>query len=427
MEHLIQSRTSYHTSLKELVHYDLLPPKYVGKIPRTNLHRWKHDKLDRHVGSEINAIADNHTELIQTLNQYPRMFYAYGRLVKTLQQVLSGGSEYQAKLRTSKELIVNAIIRTKELVPIDNAIRIFNISRSTFHSWVIDVKFKCNESYFGMCNRIYSNQITTNEVQAIKTVLRNPRTLHWSIRSVYWKGIRDKELSISLGTMYKMNRLLEIRKTKDKPRKKKRKTGIKANSPNQIWHADITTMKTLDNKRHYIYLLIDNFSRKVLSYEIKERVSGLVTARTIYEAYNKALNLSATQLDVKLIVDGGPENNNHHVDSFINQSRINIEKLVALKDIDKSNSMIEALNKTLKYHYIFPKNPRDLKHLKRTLKYFINDYNKRRPHGALNGLTPDEAWQGKQPPTDLRTSLLKQARLNRVAINQENRCEKCDS
>ena len=166
-------------------------------------------------------------------------------------------------------------------------------------------------------------------------------------------------------------------------------------------HADITTLKTLDNKRHYIYLLIDNFSRRVLSYEIRDRVSGLVTAKTIYEAYNAALNIESQAIDVKLIVDGGPENNNIHVDGFINQSSINIEKLVALRDIDKSNSMIEALNKTLKYHYIFPTKPKDITQLKRTINYFIEDYNFNRPHGSLNGLNPDEAYNGVQLSTGL--------------------------
>ena len=336
------------------------------------------------MGSEISAIADNHSDLIQTLNQYPRMFYAYGRLVKTLQSIIGRNSEYLLSLRNNKELIVNAIIRTKQFVPIEKAVRIFNISKSTFHVWVTDVKLKCKSSYFGACNRIYSNQIIPSEIIAVKKALRNPRTLHWSIRSVYWKGIRNKELTLSLNSMYRLNKLLSIRNTKNKSKKKRRKKGLKASKPNQIWHADITTLKTLDKKRYYIYLLIDNFSRRILSYEVRDKVSGLVTTKTIKEAHEKATAIE-NNLNVKLVVDGGPENNNHYVNDFINQSSINIKKLVALVDIDKSNSMIEALNKTLKYHYIFPKKPRDLKHLKRTLRFFIHDYNTIRPHGALNG------------------------------------------
>jgi len=51
------TRNSYHTTLKELVHYGLIPQKYIGKIPKTNISRWKNDSnIQRHVGSEINDI-----------------------------------------------------------------------------------------------------------------------------------------------------------------------------------------------------------------------------------------------------------------------------------------------------------------------------------------------------------------------------------
>ena len=40
-------------------------------------------------------------------------------------------------------------------------------------------------------------------------------------------------------------------------------------------------------------------------------------------------------------------------------------------------------------------------------------------------LTPDEAWKGKEMPKNYKTDLLKQARLDRLTYNKENRCEKC--
>lgn len=80
-------------------------------------------------------------------------------------------------------------------------------------------------------------------------------------------------------------------------------------------------------------------------------------------------------MNVKLIVDGGTENNNIHIDNFIQQSKINMEKLIALKEIDYSNSMVEATNKTLKYRYLFPHHPNNKDELASTLDYGITDYN----------------------------------------------------
>ena len=61
-----------------------------------------------------------------------------------------------------------------------------------------------------------------------------------------------------------------------------------------------------------------------------------------------------------------------------------------------------------------PKQPRDIKHLKRILNYFIKDYNTVKPHGNLKRLTPDEAWKGAQINDTHRTTVLKEARINRL-------------
>ncbi len=420
------TRASYHTSLKELVYHGLIPEQFVKKIPKSNLSRWRNDDFTRYVGSEVNQIADKHMDLIQTLNEYPKMFHAYGKLVKTMLKILSKAKDFHQVIRDSKEQVVDAICNVRGIISIEKAAQVFDISKGTFHAWVIDTKLKCANSSFNQCLRVYSGQITPLEVKQIKAALLNPKRLHWSMKSVHFHGIRNGQLSVSLKTFYKINRLFGIRKTKGKVVKKKKPTkGIRASAPNRIWHADITIMKVLNGKKYYIYLLIDNFSRKILSYDIREKVSGMVTTSLIEEAHDKASAIS-DNLNVDLIVDGGAENCNIHLDSFISQSKIRIEKYIALKDIPYSNSMIERVNRTLKYRYLFPKEPRDLRHLRRIVRYFINDYNNKRPHGALDGLTPHEAWSGIQLDKTRQTQVLNKARADRKAYNKENRCRLCD-
>lgn len=419
------SRASYHTSLKELVSHELLPKDYLKSIPKSNLSRWKKDDYNRFVGSDINKMADKHLELIQTLNHYPKMFYAYGELVNKMIQIASKAKEFRQVIKDSKEEVVEAISKVKGIIPIDKAARIFNITKGTFHAWVIDTKLKCEGSFFKQCLRAYPNQILSSEVKNAIKALYNPKTRHWSIRSIYYKGIRKGQLSISLNTLYRLNRKFGIRKSISKlAKKKKQKKGIRASKPNTIWHTDITFMKTLDGKKYAIYLLIDNFSRKVLSYDVQPRVMGRITSSLINQAYESAKAVSAN-LNIDLIVDGGPENNNIFVQNFIENSEVNIRKHVALRDVPFSNSMIERVNHTLKYRYLFPKQPRDLKHLKRTVRYFINDYNNIKPHGQLEGLTPHEAWIGVKADKSIRTTILKQARSMRIEVNKANRCEKC--
>jgi len=63
---------------------------------------------------------------------------------------------------------------------------------------------------------------------------------------------------------------------------------LKATFPNQYWHADITIFKTLDNVKQYIYLVVDNYSRKILSWDMADRVSGEIRVQTLREAWDTA-------------------------------------------------------------------------------------------------------------------------------------------
>ncbi|NRA10868.1 MAG: DDE-type integrase/transposase/recombinase [Crocinitomicaceae bacterium] len=419
-------RQTYHTTLKELAHYGILPEKYQKMIPRTNLHRWKNDSFERYVGSEINQIADKHSELIKLLNEYPKMFHAYGEVVKTIVKIVKTQQTYVRLMREAKEDVVKVIEQIRDIIPINKAVELFKISSTTYAVWKNDVLLACKESFFEKCNRIYPTQIIPKEILNIKKEINNPAVAHWRLNSIYHNGFRKGKITVSLNTFYKINKRFGFRKS-DKQyllKKRRRKICIRAQAPNQIWHTDITIVKTLDKKKYYVYLLIDNFSRKLLAYDIKEKVSGLITQKLIETAV-KVTSKVTDSLNVKLIVDGGPENNNTHVDNFIKNSKVNIQKLVALKDIDFSNSMIENTNRVLKYHYIFPEHPKNYNDLIEQIVFFDYDFNSLRPHGQLKGLTPDEAFEGKQIPKDFRTKILKQARIDRIEYNKKNRCEQC--
>ena len=182
--------------------------------------------------------------------------------------------------------------------------------------------------------------------------------------------------------------------------------------------------KTLDGKKHYIYLVMDNYSRYIISYAVADKVCGKIRTKTIEDAYQKAIQHNKN-LNVDLIVDGGPENCNVHMNNFINRSDINMTKLIALKNITQSNSMVERANHTLKYRYLFLRDVRDRKHLIRTLQYFLKDYNTIKPHGALRTLTPFEAWIGKKVDDSHRMKLLTDAKTKRLEYNKTNKCSKC--
>lgn len=253
----MNKRNAYHTTLKELVHYGLLPDKQLKQLPKSNRWRWENDNYNRFVGSDINDVALKFADEIKAVSQFPKMLHAYANLNKVLLSIIATSNEMSASIRKHKDKVVEAVLKTQDLIPITKAVEVFNISRGTFNTWIIDVKHKCEKSYFNRCNRIYSNQIIPEEVMQIKKALTSPRTSHWSMKSVYLHGIKNNEITVSINTFYNVNRLLGIRDTKNRKKKKRHKKGIRANAPNKIWHADITVFKTLDGVKHYIYLVMD--------------------------------------------------------------------------------------------------------------------------------------------------------------------------
>ena len=108
----------------------------------------------------------------------------------------------------------------------------------------------------------------------------------------------------------------------------------------------------------------------------------------------------------------------------IKSNEIKINKLKAQKDIHFSNSMIETVNKRIKYDFLFRQELLDFNHVRRFLETAVEQYNNR-PHSALYGLTPHEVFNGKPPNKNLFTAKIQQAKILRIAKNKALSCDNC--
>jgi len=122
-------------------------------------------------------------------------------------------------------------------------------------------------------------------------------------------------------------------------------------------------------------------------------------------------------------VDDGIENKGF-VCSAIENNEIKMKRLVAQKDIHFSNSMIEAVNKRIKYDFLFRTELIDFEHTERFLKTAVEQYNNR-PHSALFGLTPKEVFYGAIPDKNLFKEQKNQAKLLRKVENKTLSCPNC--
>ncbi len=195
-------------------------------------------------------------------------------------------------------------------------------------------------------------------------------------------------MSISHATWYKYASLLSIERLKPKTVKIKT-TGIRASSPNELWHADVTYFFTPYKVKLYIYTVIDNFSRFPLCVMVSDKLCGKFRVHTFREALKKALEINPCNQDLLLMTDGGSENFNQNVTEFLNAPEaIEVKQIKALSDGWPSNSMVEAFHYVLKIFYLNHMDIRNLSALNKALAFVMNDYAYKRPHGMLKGLTP---------------------------------------
>ena len=144
------------------------------------------------------------------------------------------------------------------------------------------------------------------------------------------------------------------------------------------------------------------------------------TFENLNSVYEKYLHPAGIE-NCQLISDDGSENYGP-VNAFIeNSQNPTIQHLIAQKDIEFSNSMIEAANKQLKYRFLYHHHIADYDALVKYVEQSVNDYNNR-PQHVLYGLTPIEVLQGQTPNPNAYATKIQQARANRLTENKKIKC-----
>ncbi|GAC1592056.1 MAG: hypothetical protein NVS3B8_05740 [Chitinophagaceae bacterium] len=175
-----------------------------------------------------------------------------------------------------------------------------------------------------------------------------------------------------------------------------------------------------DNSKAYIYLVQDNFSRAILSFraalECKAQYA-FENIKYVHEHFVVPTGIS----NCSLVTDDGSENHGEAA-KFVNSSiSPEIKHLIAQKTIVQSNSMIEAANKQIKYHFLYHKEIANFEQLQKYLHQAVEDYNNR-PHDVLNGLTPSEVLNGRLP---VEVNFSKEIAVAKAARLVENLKMKC--
>jgi len=164
--------------------------------------------------------------------------------------------------------------------------------------------------------------------------------------------------------------------------------GVAIERPNQVWAMDITY---LPMTRGFVYLtvVLDWATRRILAW----RLSNSLTADAPVEALEEAI----TKYGIPEIMntDQGSQFTGSEFIGTLERHGIAIS--MDGKGCWRDNVFVERLWKTIKYEHVYLHAYATVSEAKAKLAVYIDFYNRRRPHTALDRQTPDAAYFTKQP------------------------------
>ena len=192
----------------------------------------------------------------------------------------------------------------------------------------------------------------------------------------------------------------------------------------KVWHVDTTIIRLLDGTRLYLHGIIDNYSRRILSWRLKERFEPKVTTCELLR--EAARELPPDTSAPTLMVDSGVENLNEEVDLLVADNLV--RRVIAQIEVRESNSMIECWWRTLKNGWLYLNQLDTFTAVHRLVAFYVGEHNAVMPHWAHGGLTPNEVHHGSG--NGVRERLVEErlrTRQHRLKVNRETSCDACTS
>jgi putative transposase len=159
--------------------------------------------------------------------------------------------------------------------------------------------------------------------------------------------------------------------------------GKEITRPNQVWAMDITYIPMA---RGFVYLavVLDWFSRRVLSWRVSITMEAAFCVETLQDALAK---------------HGKPEiSNTDQGSQFTGTAFTGVlaDHGIAIsmdgKGAWRDNVFIERLWRSVKYEEVYLRAYETVSEARNSIGRYLDFYNQRRPHSSLDGSTPDQAY-----------------------------------
>lgn len=416
-----RTRQSYHPYVLIAFYLNILPKHLLIQIPRSTRNDWKQKNLEQFFGYDWYNEQKHLFDTIQKVAENKHLLQlntALLRIIAVFRFIQRHTINPKNNISSVANAIATNIQKIQTVLPLKSILKYLQLSYRQY--WKMRQKIKCENSVFTLCLPKHPSQLLQREINIIKKYCNDVRFIHWPLASVYHQMIRDKAAGFNISTFYKYVALLQLKRASAKHRRKNHHTGIRVTAPLELLHTDVTIFKTADNIKAYIYLVQDNFSRTILGYSVSHECKAHHLFELLKKLYDENLHTNNFR-SCLLMSDDGSENYGPVQEFLQNSQEPEIKHIVAQRDVEFSNSMIEAAHKSLKYRFLYHKHIPDLKSLSQILPKAIEDFNNR-PHDVLNGLTPLEVLNGKTFDKNGFHQQVIKAKTARITFNKEQKC-----
>ena len=307
-------------------------------------------------------------------------------------------------------LVESSELSTKE------TLKRYEINSSTYYRWKGRLK---KYGAVGLVNNKPKrtrqwNQIKPEEEQAIiEVALLNPE---WSSREIALHITDNKGFSVSESTVYrrlKAQGLIKEFISKTFPASNEYK--IKTTRINQQWQTDATYLKVDRWGWFYLISVLDDYSRKILSWDLKTSMTADDFSDVIEAACEFTEITELAEQKPRLVTDNGPALISKDFGDYLEAKGVG--HILAAPFHPQTNGKIERYHKSAKEKILLHvwETPEELK---AEIASFINWYNTRRYHEGIGNVTPDDVYYGhRESILKERAALKKKTLLERREFN----------
>ncbi len=292
-------------------------------------------------------------------------------------EFLEGKLESLVSSKTRK-----TFVDTKLKISLNKQCKLLHIAKSTLYYEPVK-KFSSNEDikFLNLLNEIHS-EFPYYGTRRLVTALENEginvgrKLLKTAMEYIGIKALYPKHKTTqAYKEHYKYKYLLKEFKND--------KNQVIIDIPNKVWSTDITYIK-LEKGFVYLAAVIDWHSKKILSWKLSNSMDVKLTTDVLKEAlmlYPKPEIFNTDQ--------GSQYTANEHV-KILKEHDIKISMDGKGRSID--NICIERFWRTIKYEEIYLNDYKSMSELRYSIKNYIEKYNSRRLHSAINNKTPNEVY-----------------------------------